>query len=1066
MRFALIIITVFLFCSYSSAQKSPYYIRNYKSSEYHGFNQTWQCVQDSNGLMYIASTSAIYVYDGIRWYNVPVKRGAATRQLILDSTSGVIYVGAVGDFGCLEKDANGMMVYRSFVDQLTPQQAVFTDVWESYQIGSKIYFESGERIFIIENKNVVSVIEPDNGHSFALMFGVGNRLFVKQRNVGLMEINGEKMNLIPNSEFIGEERLLGMLQYTHDTILLLTGDNGFFAMSNCNNADPLFSRLTVTGDTLLNGRTVLGCEWINDREFAVHSRIGFAIYTRDFRQKLFLNRKSGLSNETITEIFVDREKNIWLMHNDGCSMLSYDVPAVTYGEETGITGTLEVCVFSNDTMYLGTSEGLYTSHGPWIPGASKHFTRLNIPQNEVWDVKPYGSNLIISSSMGVFDYNIKTNRNSAITPWYTNEIQWIDTGNIFITAEKGGISVVKKIDGKWQSEITYELPGIELLRLSPAQYASNGTITFSAFTRFKSIIRITAGIEDSSFSSKEYTAVNGLPLDDYFPVTIGDSVYYFSYFGTFRYNPEKDINDSSVCFSPAPDIHQKVRTGQLRIKTDGFNFRMFNEQEGEAKTVFYGWSRDYIYPVPVLLGELFAGENIQFGIAMPDSLLWIINQQELVQYDLKNQIDTTVEFHALISSIKFIGDTSENYFPSTETEVPFSRNSVVFYFCAPYFTYSTPVQFQYMLVGFDTGWSDKSNVAWKEYTNLHEGNYTFVVRAFNSFGMQSSECRYSFTISPPWYRTGWAYAGYAVSFILVIVASVRLGALRLRQQKEKLEKTVLLRTQEVVVQKQQIEKQKEDLEEAYTGIQGSIQYSRRIQNAILPTTEEMLEIVPESFVLFYPRDTVSGDFYWLAERNGLKFIACVDCTGHGVPGALMSMIGNTLLNQIILEKGITSPNDILNELHTEVRRALKQDTGGETRDGMDIALIVVNKATHEIKYAGANRNLLLVRSGELFETKADKFAIAGDQIEESRRFTVHNLGYLPNDMIYMTTDGFADQFGGPKGKKFMARKLHTFLVAISGLPCAEQKVKLASAFNEWKGAHEQVDDVLVIGIRL
>jgi serine phosphatase RsbU (regulator of sigma subunit) len=110
--------------------------------------------------------------------------------------------------------------------------------------------------------------------------------------------------------------------------------------------------------------------------------------------------------------------------------------------------------------------------------------------------------------------------------------------------------------------------------------------------------------------------------------------------------------------------------------------------------------------------------------------------------------------------------------------------------------------------------------------------------------------------------------------------------------------------------------------------------------------------------------------------------------------------------------------------------------------------------------------LLLVRSGELFETKADKFAIAGDQIEESRRFTVHNLGYLPNDMIYMTTDGFADQFGGPKGKKFMVRKLHTFLVAISGLPCAEQKVKLASAFNEWKGAHEQVDDVLVIGIRL
>jgi serine phosphatase RsbU (regulator of sigma subunit) len=1066
MRAALIVISILFFCIVCDAQQSPYYIRNYKSSEYHGFNQTWQCVQDSSGLLYIASTSAIYVYDGIRWYTVPVKRGAATRQLHLDEQSGIIYVGAVGEFGCLERDASGMFKYRSFVDQLTPEQAVFTDVWESYQISNRIYFESGERIFILEGKNVTGTIEPESGHSFALMFGAGNRLFVKQRGVGLMEIAGTEMKKVANSAFIGEERLLGILEYTPDTLLLLTGDHGFYKMGNVNSDNPSFTLFNVSGDTLLTSGTVLGCEWINANEFAVNSRIGFAIYDRSFRMKAFFNRKSGLSNETITELFVDREKNIWLMHNDGCSMICYDVPAVTYGEETGLTGTLEVGVFAGDTMYVGTSEGLYMKTGPSIPGGPLQFIKLNIPQNEVWDVKPYGRYLLISSSMGVFEYDKVRNSNVAITNWYTNEMQWIDTGKVFMTAEKGGLSVIKNTNGKWESAFTYELPGTELLRMSPAQHENNGTISFSAFTRFKTVLRINAGITDSVFSMKEYTSVNGLPLDDYFPVTIGDSVYYVSYFGSYRYIPSLDKNDSSVCFRLAPDINEKVRSGVLKIKSDGFNFRMFSEEEGNEYTVFYGWRKDYVYPVPVLLGELFAGENIQFGIAMPDSILWIMNQQQLVQYDLSNHIDTSVKFNALITGVKFTGDTSEVFFPSVALEIPYSRNSVAFYFAAPYFTYNTSVTFQYKLIGFDTTWSSLSAVAWKEYTNLHEGTYTFVVRASNSFGMQSTESRYTFTILPPWYRTGWAYAGYGVVFFLTLFATVRLSARRLRLQKEKLERIVQTRTQEVVQQKHQIEKQKEDLEEAYTGIQDSIQYAKRIQTAILPEEEELRKLFAESFVLFEPRDIVSGDFYWFAQRNGLTFAVCADCTGHGVPGALMSMIGNTILNQIIVEDGIIDPGQILQELHIRVRKALKQDAGGSTKDGMDIAICAIDPLTRSVTYAGANRSMWIISNGSFSEIKANKCGIAGDQYEEIRHFNTHSFQLKANDTIYMTTDGYADQFGGPKGKKFMVKKLQELLLNNSNLSLQQQRDILHSSFTKWKGNLEQVDDVLIIGIRL
>jgi serine phosphatase RsbU (regulator of sigma subunit) len=294
---------------------------------------------------------------------------------------------------------------------------------------------------------------------------------------------------------------------------------------------------------------------------------------------------------------------------------------------------------------------------------------------------------------------------------------------------------------------------------------------------------------------------------------------------------------------------------------------------------------------------------------------------------------------------------------------------------------------------------------------------------------------------------------------------VKISERTLRKQKERLEQVVSERTAEVVQQKQQIEAQKVDLETAYTGIQDSIHYSQRIQQAILPTSEDVRKIVPDSFVLFYPRDIVSGDFYWLAEREERRFIACVDCTGHGVPGALMSMIGNTLLNQIILEKNITAPEEVLNSLHEGVRHALKQDAGGDTRDGMDIALISLDKNNTELRYAGANRNLWIVRKGQLVDIKANKFPIAGIQ-EDQRRFTGHTLPLQKGDCIYLSTDGYADQFGGPRGKKFMVKQLTNLLAGMRDLPMTEQRTVLEHKFNEWRGHNEQVDDVLVIGIRI
>jgi len=254
------------------------------------------------------------------------------------------------------------------------------------------------------------------------------------------------------------------------------------------------------------------------------------------------------------------------------------------------------------------------------------------------------------------------------------------------------------------------------------------------------------------------------------------------------------------------------------------------------------------------------------------------------------------------------------------------------------------------------------------------------------------------------------------------------------------------------------------IEEKNTDITDSINYAKRIQEAILPPKELKYQLFPEAFVLFKPRDIVSGDFYWFAERDGKKIIAAVDCTGHGVPGAFMSMIGNTFLNDIVNKQGITQPSEILNHLRTSVISSLKQDEG-ENKDGMDIAICCFNSTSNSVEYAGAHNPLWIVRNEELIEFKADKLPLNFNK-GQAESFTNHHIEIQKGDNLYIFTDGYQDQFGGDKGKKFRSKQLQELLVSISKLSMADQEKKLNDILEAWQGNYEQVDDILVIGIKV
>jgi serine phosphatase RsbU (regulator of sigma subunit) len=301
---------------------------------------------------------------------------------------------------------------------------------------------------------------------------------------------------------------------------------------------------------------------------------------------------------------------------------------------------------------------------------------------------------------------------------------------------------------------------------------------------------------------------------------------------------------------------------------------------------------------------------------------------------------------------------------------------------------------------------------------------------------------------------------FTYSMIAGFVVLLLLGYLLYAQYKIKNRANKLLSSQN-----QEIQLQKELIANKNKDITDSIIYAQRIQNAILPLKQEIKKHFKDAFVYFKPKDIVSGDFYWYTQKDDHVILAVADCTGHGVPGALMSMIGNDKLNQIVIEKNITDPGKILQMLNVRIKEALKQnDSTAETRDGMDVAIFSFVPSQKKMFYSGAYRQLFGIKhNGEILEIKADKSSIGGLTAADAK-FTSHELAYQEGDKFYLFTDGFPDQFGGENGKKFMSKKFKDFLVSICNNPMETQHDLIQHQFHNWKGPLDQVDDICIVGV--
>jgi serine phosphatase RsbU (regulator of sigma subunit) len=270
----------------------------------------------------------------------------------------------------------------------------------------------------------------------------------------------------------------------------------------------------------------------------------------------------------------------------------------------------------------------------------------------------------------------------------------------------------------------------------------------------------------------------------------------------------------------------------------------------------------------------------------------------------------------------------------------------------------------------------------------------------------------------------------------------------------------------------EIKKQNKEIKTQNLKINQSINYARNIQGALLPEINSIKEVFSDSFIFFSPRDVVSGDFYWFYKIPGkehLRIVAAIDCTGHGVPGAFMSMLGMSFLEEIVIDKGILEPKDILESLHSMIKTSLNQETTGNS-DGMDAAVCIYNTKTKKLTFAGAVNPLIIIQSGQLTTVNGNYFGIGGTMKgipPNERMFEQQTISIDGSAVCYIFSDGFSDQFGGENGKKYLLKNFVNFIHSIHQLPFVKQKELLAETLRKWQGdLYPRVDDVLVIGFRL
>lgn len=493
-------------------------------------------------------------------------------------------------------------------------------------------------------------------------------------------------------------------------------------------------------------------------------------------------------------------------------------------------------------------------------------------------------------------------------------------------------------------------------------------------------------------------------------------------------------------------------------------------------------------------GQGFASYDNKSNTAVFDDngFIWIGSVEGLTQYQnindnekLVSQIPVTVFINSILIENKQIDWTDSSLFSSgdysalsfdgyynwykmpKDLKLDYTHNSIQFILNTDNIAEQKQMNYSYKLIGYDKDWIQLFSSNEITYRNLPSGDYSLVIKASlsNDFS-NSKEYTYHFSITPPFWLTKTFYLFVGLCFIAFLYFFIVNREKRLKRDKQKLELQVKARTSEIENKKKEIELQNVLIQGINKDLTDSIKYAQRIQQTILPNTNVLSDYFSDYCLFYKPRNIVSGDYYWIKEINDLIYVAVVDCTGHGVPGAFMSLISSSILNESVDENiSHHSPAKMLEFLRREINIRLSQNADGQINDGLDIALICYNKTKSTIEYVNANRPLYIISNDELITLTSENVNIGGyadfDSVIPTKTITLKK-----DDLLFLFTDGITDQFGGDRNKKYNPARLRQFLLMNNHLSLPELKEKLTKEISDWQSSYEQTDDILFIGLKV
>ena len=1106
---------------------SPF-ITNYVPRDYLANPQNWGVVQDERGVIYMGNTSGILVFDGNNFELIEVKNKSIVRDLAL-ADDGTIYVGGSGEIGYLSINSSGKINYTSLMDLLPKFEKNFNDVYKVLSTSKGIYFITTYKT-IHYYKGKIKVFNSNAGSCFGA--NVYDDIFIINRYRGIFVLQDENLALLPKSDIIsGSSGRIMMLPYGDKQILIATEKQGIYIYNlkelynedtetfnyyKKNISDTIIKKIPTEIDHFLKKYSLYDATQINDTTYAFATLLnGIVLMNKKGKLLQVINKKSGLNNNTVLGLFKDRNENLIASLNKGFSIIEINTPITLFSEIHGIEGSIYTSKKHQDYLYVGTSAGIFYLK----TDTSKHkenikFKKLNNSKTNCWDLISVGNFLFGSQDKGV------------VCIHDTVSFHWSNLAEgIFCFA----------YNPMFENHVfTGSVEGLEVFEISEDKNENPKLINRYIFSEITKTIRKIVSDEDgnmwitTSFDGVYYIEFHSDKVDDYtikkynknkgfaqnnynYVHFLKDKLFISNTKGIYKYEQEKDTFIIDTSF-------KKVHFNKLRASSS-----MFLDKKNQF----------WLSTGKIGLGSIIICEDGQKDLQSnsltripktdvndffidEQNIIWISTNDALFRFNSNISQKHDKNFQVLVRQVKAKKDTlifdghfydisskKNNEFTrfsktQSKTLIPkleYENNSLIFKYTATTLQGIDEVLFQYKLKGFEKEWSKWTKETKKEYTNLPEGKYHFLVRAKNIFGKMSEQTSFKFYIKAPWYRNIWSIFVYLFAFVGVFFLTIHFYSNNLKNSNLKLESIIRERNNEISNQQNKIskfykevskkdnffKKQSEELARVNLILEDknkkilrqnkdseeNIQYALNIQKAILFRAKEVNNFI-KNFIIFKPKNIVSGDFYWFYKLENKIFIALADCTGHGISGAFMSILGERLLKEIIVDKKIKETNFILEELDKNLKKYLKQEETNNN-DGMDIALCVLEENKNKdfkLSFTGAKISLLYYQNKKLSTLKADRRYIGGIKTKsQDISFTVQEIILQKNELFFLTTDGFTNQ-NSQNRSKFGTKKLIKVLQKNVDLPLNEQKIKLEESLSRHQQNSEQRDDITLIGVRI